>query len=78
MLDTDPKRPLIRIVAALGGLSVFGGGLGAILWRGDLHYRNWFGGLVFAPFAILFGLVIIFSALFKPELLGKSPKRLKR
>jgi hypothetical protein len=48
------------------------------LWRGDLHYRNWFGELVFAPFAILFGLAIIFSALFQPELLGKSPKRLKR
>ena len=78
MLDTDPKRPLIRIVAALAGLSVFGWGMGAILWHGDLHYRNWYGELVFAPFAILLGLVIILSALFKPELLGKAPKRLKR
>ena len=52
--------------------------MGAILWHGDLHYRNWYGELVFAPFAILLGLVIILSALFKPELLGKAPKRLKR
>jgi hypothetical protein len=33
---------------------------------------------VFAPFAILFGLLIILCAVFKPEPLGKAPKRLKR
>lgn len=78
MLNTDPKRPLARIVAALAGLSIFGWGLGAILWHGDLHYRNFFGELVFAPFAILFGVIILGGALFKPEILGKDPKRLKR
>jgi hypothetical protein len=50
----------------------------AILWRGDLHYKNWSGELVFAPFAILFGIIIILRALLKPEWLGKAPKRLKR
>jgi len=49
-------------------------GLGAILWHGDLHYRNFFGGLVFAPFAILFGVIIVGGALFKPEILGNAPK----
>ena len=78
MLDTDPKRPLIRIVAGLAGLSVLGWGIAAVLWRNDLHYKNWFGELVFAPFAILFGLLIILCAVFKPEPLGKAPKRLKR
>jgi hypothetical protein len=78
LLDTDPKRPLVRVVAGLAGLAVSSWGLGAIMWRGDLHYKNWFGELVFAPFAILFGLVIVLAALFKPELLGRSPKRLKR
>ena len=78
MLDTDPKRPLTRIVAGVAGLAVFGWGLRAILWQGSLHYRNWFGELVFAPFAILFGLLIILSALFKPEILGRAPGRLKR
>ena len=33
-----------------------------------LSYRNWWGGLVFAPFVILFGLVILFGALFKPKI----------
>ena len=59
-------------------MAVFGWGFGAIVWRGDLHYNNWFGELVFAPFAILFGVIIILSALFKPEILGRSPRRLKR
>ena len=68
----------MRIVAGLAGLSVFGWGLGAILWRDDLHYKNWFGELTFGPFAILFGIVIILSALFKPEWLGNAPKKLKR
>ncbi len=78
MFSTGPKSPLVRIVAVLAGTAVFGWGLGAILWQGDLHYKNWFGELVFAPLAILFGLVIILSALFKPEILGRAPKRLKR
>jgi hypothetical protein len=81
LLDTDPKRSLARRVAGLAGLSILAWGLGAILWRGELlHYRIFFGKLVFAPFAILFGVIIIIivGALFKPEILGKAPKRLKR
>ena len=75
MFSSDPKSPLIRIVATLAGLTLLGWGVSAILVRGDLQYKNWFGELVFAPFAVLFGLVIILSALFKPEMLGRSPKR---
>jgi hypothetical protein len=78
MLNTDPKRPLARIVAVLAGLAIFGWGLRAVLWQHDLHYQNWFGELVFAPLAILFGLLTIFGALFKPEILGRPrmpPKR---
>jgi hypothetical protein len=54
------------------GVAIFGLGLEPILSRGDLFYRNHFGMLVFAPIAIIFGLVIIFGALFKPGILGKS------
>jgi len=72
------KGPLVRVVAGLGGLAVLGWGLHAILWQPDLHYTNWFGELIFAPFAILFGLVILFGALFKPEILTASSKRSKR
>jgi hypothetical protein len=67
------------MVAGLAGLSIFAWGLGAILWRGELlHYRIFFGEFVFAPVAILFAVILIVGALFKPEILGKAPKRLKR
>ena len=77
MLNADPKGPLVRIVAALAGLAVLGWGLASILQKGDLHYQNWFGELVFSPFAILLGLAVILSALFRPEILGR-PQRPKR
>jgi hypothetical protein len=78
MFNSDPNRPLVRIVAALAGTTLLGFGLGTILWRGDLHYENWFGELVFAPLAVLFGTLIILSALFKPVLLGRPTTRRKR
>jgi drug/metabolite transporter (DMT)-like permease len=78
MFSSDPKSPLVRIVAALAGLAVLGWGLASILQRGDLHYRNWFGELIFSPFAILFGLGLILSALFKPEILGRQATTRKR
>jgi hypothetical protein len=77
MFNSDAKSPLVRIVAALAGLVILGWGLASILQRGDLHYTNWFGELVFAPFAILLGLVMILSALFKPEILGRPAVRRK-
>jgi hypothetical protein len=78
MFSSDTKSPLTRVVVAVGGLTAFGWGFSAIFWRGDLHYTNWFGELVFAPFAILFGLLMIFGALFKPEMLGRPASRTKR
>jgi len=72
----DPKRPLVRIVAGLAGLSMIGWGFSG--FRGDLHYSNWFGEPVFAPFAIIGGLFTIWGALFKPKILEKPPSRRKR
>jgi hypothetical protein len=69
MFARDPKRPLFRLIAGIAGLAMIGWGAKAILVRGDLHYANWFGELVFAPLAILFGLIVIAGALFKPEIL---------
>jgi len=78
MLNTNPKAPLTRSVAFLVGLSALGLGLGPILSKGNLFYTNWFGELVFAPFAIIFGLLIIWGALFKPEILDRPQARAKR
>jgi len=76
MQPYDPKRPLVRIVAGLAGLAVIGWGIPGL--RGDLHYSNWFGEPVFAPLALIFGLVTIWGSLFNPKILGKPPSRRKR
>lgn len=70
MLNTEPQRPLARIVAGLAGLAMVGFGVGALVRRGDMFYRNWFGGLVFAPLALLFGVFTIGCAIFKPTWLA--------
>jgi len=72
MLNTEPMRPMTRIVAGCGGLSMVVFGVGSILRRGDMFYTNWFGGLVFGPLAILLGVFIIGCAVFKPSWLAAA------
>jgi succinate dehydrogenase hydrophobic anchor subunit len=74
MFDLEPKKPLYRSIAALAGLVLLGFGLATIRSHGDMVYKNWFGELMFSPFAIIFGLLILWGALFKPEILGKSTR----
>jgi len=76
--EYDPRRPMVRVVAGFAGLAVLGWGLAPVLRHNDLHYQNWFGELVFAPFAILFGLLALFGALFKPQILGRPAARSKK
>jgi len=49
------------------GVVVLGFGCATILKR-DLFYENWWGGLVFAPIAIGFGIILICGAVFKPTI----------
>ena len=76
MLNTDPHGFLYRIVAVAAGLAIAGFGAAPLLQRGDLFSTNWFGELVFAPMAIVLGLMVIVFALFKPEWL--MAKRVER
>jgi hypothetical protein len=52
---------------ALLGLALTGMG-SASLRRGDLFYENWWGGLVFGPMAIVFGILLMIGAVFAPTL----------
>ncbi len=70
MLNAEPTGLLSRVVAGIAGLSVIGIGVAPVIAKGDLFYSNWWGGLVFAPLAIVFGAFIIFCSLFKPEWLA--------
>jgi hypothetical protein len=78
MLRTDPQRLLPRIVAVLAGLGMISLGVSPMLKRGDIFYTNWFGGLVFSPLAIIFGLVIVGCALFKPSWLSATREAVRR
>jgi hypothetical protein len=62
----NPHGFLFRFVITLLGLAAIALGLAPILQHG-LFYSNWFGELVFAPLAILFGLFLIYCAIFKPD-----------
>ena len=78
MLNTEPQRPLARIVAGLAGLAMLSFGIGALVRRDDMFSTNWFYGLVFAPLAILFGVFIIACALFKPSWLAATRGTIRR
>ncbi len=67
MWHINPAKPIFRALFALLGFVFLSLGLAA-LKTPLLSYRNWWGGLIFAPFVILFGLVIILGALFKPKI----------
>ena len=78
MLNTEPQRPLFRIVAGLAGLAMISLGAAPFLKRGDIFYTNWFGELVFAPLAIIFGLLTIGCAVFKPSWLSATSDAVRR
>jgi hypothetical protein len=78
MLNTDPHGFLYRIVAGVAGLAIIGFG-SAPLHRSDLLGTNWFGELVFAPLAVVLGLIVIAFAVFKAEwLVAKRVERKRR
>ena len=43
----------------------------ASLFEGKLHYSNYWGGMVFAPFAILIGLLALYAVVFRWEKLER-------
>jgi len=67
MWNVDPAKPIYRALFVIFGIMCLAFGLTA-LKNPTLSYRNWWGGLVFGPFAIIFGLVFILGALFKPKI----------
>jgi hypothetical protein len=73
MFKATPHSFLFRFVVVVAGLSMIALGLAPLL-QNDLFYTNWFGGLVLAPLAILFGLIIIACAIFKPDWLKDKRK----
>jgi hypothetical protein len=75
MLNTEPRSPFYRIIAGLAGLAMVSHGIAPMLNRGDIFYTNWFGGLIFSPLAIVFGLFTIGCAVFKPIWLSATRRK---
>ena len=51
-----------RVPFASFGLLILGWGVGTLVAR-RLHYPNWFGEPVFAPFAVFIGALLVLLAL---------------
>ncbi len=56
---TPRLRKVFLFMGCLIGLWGFG-----TIYAGRLHYSNWFGGMVFAPFAALIGVASVGIAIF--------------
>jgi hypothetical protein len=76
MLNFDPRRPIYRAFFLVLGAVVIGFGL-TPLRHGSVSYETWWGGLAFAPFAIIFGVIIVLGAIFKPAIFGRQTSKSK-
>jgi hypothetical protein len=76
MLNFDPRRPIYRALFVVFGAVMVGLGL-TPLRHGSVSYETWWGGLAFAPFAVIFGIIIVLGAVFKPAMFGRQPSKSK-
>jgi hypothetical protein len=58
------KRLWLQSSAALIALALIATGIRPLL-KGDLFYKNWWGGLVFGPITIIGGLLLLYVVIFK-------------
>jgi uncharacterized membrane protein len=47
----------------------------ATLFHGKLEYYNWWGGIIFAPFAIIIGSLGLVIAAFKPNVFEETARK---
>ena len=67
---------LLRAIVLLMGLGLLLGGIRA-LTGGALHYRNYWGGVVFAPLAIVMGGALLVLLVVKWRTLDEREEELK-
>jgi len=71
MLDNKKREIFGKIVLSFFALLLILFGV-LHLFRGEMNYPNYWGGVVFAPIAILFGCLLLFVVLFKWKSIEKS------
>jgi hypothetical protein len=70
-MKTSSKKLFIRSGLILAAFVMIGTGLIPLILKGDLFYSNWWGGLVFAPLALIIGVFFLYLVLFKFEKIEK-------
>jgi hypothetical protein len=63
MIRGPQQKIYLRVLCGVFGVVAFFVGLRPI-GTGQYSYENWFGGLVFAPVAIIAGIVMLLGAIF--------------
>ncbi|MCJ7500339.1 hypothetical protein MUP29_08795 [bacterium] len=59
------KGKLVRGTLVLVALALIATGLRSFFLNSDLFYSNWWGGLVFAPFTLVVGVLFLYLLIFK-------------
>lgn len=73
MLTSKKRDRLARVSAVCASLLIILTGIAALL-RGNLVYSNYWGVVVFAPFAILLGVFVLWLVVFKWHRIGELTK----
>jgi hypothetical protein len=66
-----------RVALALSSFLIVLLGAGS-LFQGHIGYRNWWGGVVFAPFTIIIGALGLLIAGFRPKFFSNTAKKKSR
>ena len=64
-MNDKSRRKVNRIAVVIAGSILIITGIISI-FTGQLHYTNYWGGLVFSPVAILAGILAIYIAIYRP------------
>ena len=71
IVKRNTKKLFVRFGAILVALVIIGTGLIPVALKRDFFYSNWWGGLVFAPLAVLIGIFLLYLIVFKWEKIEK-------
>jgi hypothetical protein len=70
-MKKNTKKQFERSGLVLVALMIIGTGLIPMVSKGNLFYSNWWGGLVFAPLAVLVGIFFLYIVIFKYKKISK-------
>jgi hypothetical protein len=71
MLSEKKRESIGKVFLILISIILILFGIGKLL-KGDLNYSNYWGGVVFAPIAIIIGIILIFVVLFSKNLIKNN------